>query len=288
MKTVFSDVSTIAHLWANQLQSEAKNSGRNFFFNGRTIYSYGSHFPIAKHIENQAGERGVLFTERTYSNTTAKHIGVVSRAVNHKNVIYCYSPNASHEQNFNFWAGECESIASNLQRAKKPEIYLNQISRVANKVKAYADFFSLTIPETLQQLLAIEDKGQFAAYKENKAALIAIEEKRKAAAEKKEHAKRLKKWLNGETYSLYGRDGRDYLRMGERDGRQVVETSQAVVIELPEAKRLFDAIKARSLKVGDKVNHQYEVAKINGVLQVGCHTFPTKYLIEFGAKHLKN
>jgi len=287
MKTVFTDISTIAHLWANQQQDNARNSG-NFYFDGKTIYSYGRHFPIAKHIVNDKGEAGVLFTERTYSNTTAKHISVVRSAASHKNIVYCCSPDLNHKENFEYWVNECEAIAANLQRAKKPEIYLNQISYIAGKVKKYADFFGLQIPETLQQLLTIENKGQFAAYKENKAALLAIEEKRKAAAEKKEHAKRLKKWLNGETYSLYGRDGRDYLRMGEYDGRKVVETSQAVKIELPEAKRLFNAIKAKTLKAGDKVNHQYEVAKINGVLNVGCHSFPTKYLIEFGEKHLQD
>lgn len=101
MKTVFSDISTVAHLWANKAQGEARNSG-NFFFSGDTIYSYGYHFPIAKHMAGSQGENGVLFTERTYSNTTATHIQVVRQAANHLNIIYCFNPDASNEANYNF------------------------------------------------------------------------------------------------------------------------------------------------------------------------------------------
>ena len=41
---------TVAHLWANQVQQEAKNSNRSFYFYGPSIYSYGSHFEIARHV----------------------------------------------------------------------------------------------------------------------------------------------------------------------------------------------------------------------------------------------
>jgi hypothetical protein len=87
MKTVFTDISKVAHLWANQLQDNARNTG-NFFFEGKEIYSYGRHFMIAKHIENDKWERAVLFTERTYSVSTAKHIAVVRQAASHKDIIY--------------------------------------------------------------------------------------------------------------------------------------------------------------------------------------------------------
>lgn len=55
MKTVFTDISQVAHLWANQLQESARNSG-NYYFNGDAIYSYGSHFMIAKHHTNKQGK----------------------------------------------------------------------------------------------------------------------------------------------------------------------------------------------------------------------------------------
>jgi hypothetical protein len=141
MKKVFTDISTIAHLWANQLQEEARNSG-NFYFDGKTIYSYGGHFPIAKHIEKD-GERAVLFTTRGYSNTTARHIAVVRHAASHLNVIKCYNPNTTHEENFNRWKIDAELVAAKLPKAKKPEKYLNELEYINSQANKYAQFFGL-------------------------------------------------------------------------------------------------------------------------------------------------
>ena len=82
MKTVFT-TRELPHIWAAQQQTEGKAG--SFYFRDATIYSYGSHFPIATIIGHD-----VLFTKRTYSNTTAKHIGKTRRAITHKNIIWCY------------------------------------------------------------------------------------------------------------------------------------------------------------------------------------------------------
>ena len=71
----------IAHLWAHQTQSDARNQQGNFYFTGATIYSYGSHFPIAKHVTNKRGKKAILFTTRSYSNTTGGHIAAVRQAI---------------------------------------------------------------------------------------------------------------------------------------------------------------------------------------------------------------
>ena len=55
-------------------------SGNNFYFDGDTIYSYGSHFPIARHVETKRG-RAVLFTTRDYSVTTSGHKWTVLAAL---------------------------------------------------------------------------------------------------------------------------------------------------------------------------------------------------------------
>ena len=70
-KHVF-DTGEIPHLWAHRTQDEARNRQGNLYFTGDTIYSYGSHFPIARHVTNDAGERAVLFTTATYSVTPRK------------------------------------------------------------------------------------------------------------------------------------------------------------------------------------------------------------------------
>jgi hypothetical protein len=79
-KHVF-DTGQIPHLWAHRTQEEARNRQGNLYFTGDIIYSYGSHFPIAHHVANDAGERAVLFTTATYSVTTSSHCSAVRSAI---------------------------------------------------------------------------------------------------------------------------------------------------------------------------------------------------------------
>ena len=59
----------VAELW--MLHRDAK--GLNIFSDDGTIYSYGKHFPIARHIRNQAHRDCILLTTERYSKTTSKH-----------------------------------------------------------------------------------------------------------------------------------------------------------------------------------------------------------------------
>ena len=142
MKKVFTDRSQIAHLWANQHQQEARNSNNSFYFYGNTIYSYGSHFAIAKHISN-GNESATLFTTRSYSNTTAKHINITRQAARHKNLIFCPYPNGSHTENFTRWYNEAKQQADKLPTARKPEKYLSEIQYISHRVETYCRFFEI-------------------------------------------------------------------------------------------------------------------------------------------------
>lgn len=281
MKKVFrGDNSIVAHYWANKNQSEASN-GSNFFYENDIIYSYGKHFQIAKHVINENRDRAVLFTQQTYSNTTAKHINIVKQACNHLDVIYCKSPDSTHTDNFNYWTKNAESIAANLLKAKKPEKYLNELNTIRNYANKYATFWGLVIPGTLTAILDIENKDQYRNYSENKQAILEAERKAEQIRAKKEHAKQLKKWLSGETNRLYTRIDRDYLRMSDTG----VETTQGVQIGLVQARIFWKLIKDGKLKVGDTIAN-YTVDSIGKDIKIGCHTFPTDYLLKFGEKNL--
>ena len=73
----------VAHLWAHQVQADAHTPGDSgrMYFEGDTIYSYGSHFPIARHVTNRKGEKAILFTTSTYSATTRGHCSCVAGAI---------------------------------------------------------------------------------------------------------------------------------------------------------------------------------------------------------------
>jgi hypothetical protein len=75
----------VAHEWF--YNSDTIDNGRskrtgNIYFQGDIIYSYGSHFPIARKVKNDSGKViAVLFTSREYSNTTSGYKGSVRSAI---------------------------------------------------------------------------------------------------------------------------------------------------------------------------------------------------------------
>ena len=256
-----------AHLFALQSQSEARTPNGSLYFNGKSIYSYGSHFCIAKFID----EKTLLFTERTYSNTTAKHISCVSYATSHIEKIYCSNPNGSHETNFNFWLGQAEQSAEKLKTARKPQIYIWELENVKSKANIYANYFNIDIPETLQTVLKVTNKAEILAYMESKAELIAKEKAAKEKAVKKEHTKQLKKWRNFESLKLYTRtEGIDYIRKNT----DYFETSQGVKIPIAIGQRFYNNLAAA--KVGDKFL-DYTINEITKTyIGIGCHKITFK------------
>jgi hypothetical protein len=265
MKKVNSPQDT-AHLFATQSQIEARTPSGSLYFYDKSIYSYGSHFCIAKFID----EKTLLFTERTYSNTTAKHISVVGHATSHINKIYCSNPNGSHENNFNVWLNIAEQLADKLKRANKPEIYISQLQQIENKAKIYANYFSIAIPETLQSVLTVTTKAEILAYMENKAELIKAEKLAKEKALKKEHTTNLKNWRNFEIGRLYQRDGFDYLR---KDA-EFFQTSQGVKIPLEIGLKLYKNL--ANVKVNDKFL-EYTVNEVTKqFICIGCHKITFK------------
>jgi hypothetical protein len=255
-----------AHLFATQSQIEAYTPNRSLYFYDKSIFSYGSHFCIAKFVDSET----LLFTERTYSNTTAKHISVVSYATSHINKIYCANPRANHEENFSFWVENAEILTQKLSRANKPEIYILQLQQIENKAKIYADYFSIAIPEALQSVLKVTTKAEILAYMDNKAELIAAEKLRKEKELKKEHTTNLKKWRKFEAGRLYQRDGFDYLRKNETE----FQTSQGIKIPLEIGLRLYKNL--ANVKQGDKFL-DYTISEVTKqFICIGCHKITFK------------
>lgn len=76
---VFDNAMT-AHVWAQQRQTEGRSNNGNFYFHGRTLYSYGGHFPVGIF----AAPGGPVFLNAdSYSVSTSKHQSYARRAVSH-------------------------------------------------------------------------------------------------------------------------------------------------------------------------------------------------------------
>jgi hypothetical protein len=283
------DKHTVAHLFANQLQNDARTPGNgNLFFEGDTIYSYGRHFRIAKHVENAAGEKAILLTERTYSVSTSKHVSIVHHAL-HGNIIkvstldekgYYSSSEATPDTIFKKWCEEGEAIAAKLQNARKPEIYSNQLDGLKHRVEKYSNFFDFEIPSDLQYVLSITTKEQFAGLVAAKEQAAKEETERKLRETHKITDIQIKKFRSFEIGDVHTRGyGFDYLRFNAESNR--VETSQRVQIPADIAKRFYkivlDTIAAGGCTECNQQLLNYQVKEINKkFIVVGCHKIEIK------------
>lgn len=87
-RTVFGSHANTAHVWAQQSYPRGKSSDGRMWFDGPTIYSYGTHFPIARFLDKRHdGKQVVLFTEARYSVSTGAHISHVRGALYGLDVI---------------------------------------------------------------------------------------------------------------------------------------------------------------------------------------------------------
>lgn len=83
MKTVFEN-RMVAHIWAQQNQSEGRSSNSQFYFKDKTIFSYRDTWPLATFIKDNE----VLLNTERISVTTSKHLGYVRQALNHDAKIW--------------------------------------------------------------------------------------------------------------------------------------------------------------------------------------------------------
>lgn len=180
----------VAHLWANQSQSEARNSNGSLYFHGPIIYSYGSHFPIARRVDG-----AVLITSRGYSVTTSQHISKVRRACSHlteftvDNVLA--TSESEHRENLGILLGEsCALLIKSARARSNSDFYLNQALAIRARMRDYAAQFlpSYIVPEISQQEIdgLLEKAKKQAAEKREKTAQRNAALKEKAEQERQE------------------------------------------------------------------------------------------------------
>jgi len=292
MKTVF-NTDMVAHVWAQQEQGTGRNAQGNFYFRDSTIYSYGAHFPIARFVTNAKGKRAVLFTEDTYSNTTAGHKRAARQAIPPGVPVY-YVPRVADVLS--------PSDTRDKLRAKLERLYglaVRAKSRVEWAQKAYHD--DLENANALAQFMGwgwrIKSQGfipeaiakaKEAAAKEVKRKAKETAARNKACAEATRVA--IVEWRNGERYSIPGYVGPVLLRLTP-DG-QTVQTSKGAEVPAEHARRvwkLVDQCKKESsvfeLKYHTERIGAFTVDRIDadGTLHAGCHTIAYSEMEAFSA-----
>jgi hypothetical protein len=298
MKTVFTP-SELPHVFARQSQVEGKTASRNFFFQRSTIYSYGYHFPIAKFLDDGT----VLFTNREYSRTTAKHISAVHYALNHKEKIYVNNPNEGVVDNLiafsNDLKAEFDVIENTRRRPHTRDAARANVNYIVKMATSYCVAMDTTLDKQIK-LLAKGDRAEHliaaslfkkamdAGYDHTKF-LLNLNKKLTAAQKKADKerkikaAEKLEKWLNGENNTYYLDRQYTPIMLRKRvidEETTLVETTMGASVSFKAAKVLYDLIKSgRDIK-GHQID-KYTVIGINGTLKVGCHEIPTDEIKRF-------
>jgi len=293
MRKVF-NTSELPHIWAAQTQNEGRAG--SFYFNGATIYSYGSHFPIAT-IEGE----NVLFTMRTYSNTTAKHISKARGAISHKNIIWCYDvptnlkyATTEHENNLNRWKREIKALFAEVgnKRNRNIQSRVNAISTHIEKLTAYCNYFKLKIKDKeLKSLLKLVASNDFVikarAANEKEAAAMAKKMKQAVNA----YEQYIDLWRAGNEQGIkdfpdniktlcnfYANNQQSFTRLRYNTSENRVETSKGVQIPAEIAKRAYKALNGCLVGKCDTLSipvMNYTITKTTGeAIIAGCHTIP--------------
>lgn len=264
---------SMAHDWAHQ-RTDYKSHG-NLIIDGDTIYSYGRHFPMARHIDGI-----VLYTSETYSVTTSSHLSDVRYASNHiRSFTVPYvmaSDKPTHRKNYKYLLEQSDESLKKASTARSRKEYLqNEALNYIAQANKYSKFFKLGYKAKVVELLNMDEIR--AKVKKQQAAQL---KKRKAAAAKlaKENAAKIQIWRDGQNVSLPF-NLPVFLRV--KDG--LVETSKRVNFPVEHAplawkviRRCVDRKKAwkangHTIKLG-----HYQVTSISstGTLVAGCHTVP--------------
>ena len=139
----------VAHLWANEQQESA--FGSNFYFNGASIYSWGTHFEAGRIVRNKRGEIAYLINEERYSNSTSQHQSYIRSAIPSGAMIFSVGYNMNNLGNMLFVVNQLEAIKDSAERYRKArtEISYHNIWNPFKSLMAYIGFFDLGTPKQL-------------------------------------------------------------------------------------------------------------------------------------------
>lgn len=301
-KQVFSN-KEVPHIWASQSQHSARNSQGSVFFEGKTIFSYGKHFPIAT-IEGDT----VLFTTRKYSNTTAKHISRVRQAISHQTIIYCkdvpvpywnnnkpvyeQSFTLEHERNIKYWKDQLTEIFTQLGNKRNRDITsrVNSLSNTIHELNAYCNYFSLPIKDKeLKALIKLAESPDLIEKARKAKELQDANDLAKMQTAAKAYDKYIALWRaydseamtnmtdkQKELVNYYANKSESFTRLRFNEDAKRVETSKGVEIPVAIAHKAYKAIKDCINCTGIAVPVlQYSITEANTeYIKAGCHTIP--------------
>jgi hypothetical protein len=280
----------VPHLWFHKAQDSAKNGTGSLYFQGDTIYSYGSHFPIARHV--QSGKKSaVLFTERNHSVTTSGHKSSVRSAIPegttvfHVEDVFTYGTASReyHAVNLKSYINRVEMHVTSCARARsswKKESEHGYAASLRNEAREYAKFFKLPLPK-IAPIPALDSDGlaRIKASESKKSAEKAAKEKTRRIETAKQELEALNEWRAGATGYRNFYSSPIALRLTK--DKTELETSRGARIPVEHAIRVL-AIVRRVVERGEAFQtnghtihvgvYKIDRIEVNGDLKAGCHS----------------
>ena len=274
----------IPHLWAHQSQDEARNSTGSLYFEGPTIYSYGSHFPIARHVTNVRGEKAVLFTTAHHSVTTSGHCSAVAGAIPPNVPVFrvphlqnSWGELSDHADNVESYVRRISELLGKAKRARTNREWLEREAlALREQLRGYLAFFdqvAVTPPESgeLDTLAAwIREHEREERQRREEAARVAEEVRRRDQAEQ------IQRFLAGDPHASYIPGVSPMLRVVGDE----VETSLGARFPVEHAIRGLALVRGVRASGREYVRNghaihlgNYVVDRIepNGTVHAGCH-----------------
>ncbi len=235
----------VAHLWAHKAQDSARNPCGNFYFDGDTIYSYGSHFPIARHVETNRGQ-AVLFTTRDYSVSTSGHKNVVAGACRHLTVFHvAHVCNSNRAGQFDEYRERFIETAKRYTKARTNKPYiLGELRGLVGEANQFAQFFGLrsrlSMPKDTTAMM--EECREIERRERERKQRADAKKRREYEARRVEAIAKLDNWANGGAIDHYAFGGYD-LPTRLRINGDTLETSHGAEVPLDHAIKAFRVIK---------------------------------------------
>lgn len=302
MPQVF-DNANVAHVWAQQNQSEGRSNNGNFWFSGSVLYSYRT--PIARMFHVGDLRVALITTEHYSRTTTGKHMPALHRAVDYGRGSYRAfrvpfigatggqrsdrSGNVDHVANLAHLETaygayiEHQSKSRSKFRAEGVDI-TKELIGIANRVQEYARLFDLPTPvfDVKADTIRIEQAREEYDTPEAKARRAASAKKRRDA-ERKQAEERLEAWRAGAHIGLPEAARRDSNGGAHiRIRGDVLETSLGATVPLEHAVKAFRFVKLcrergvswqRNGKVVRVGHYQLDSIDAAGNFVAGCHRF---------------
>lgn len=259
------------------------------FYRGRTIYSYGNHFPIATIDEKDSNL--VWFTSITgRSISTSTHVNYAHSAVSHKELIYVFTPPRERDpykdkqwqqEQIVEMARQIERIKPSLDAARKPEIYLQKIADIKQNMRKFIDRVGWKVTKPLQKILDALDADSALDFNKQ---LKAQAERRQVIAKRKlmvKIAKGVELWKSDHTLPLstiqniYSLGNTAYVRYNSSTKR--IETTKGVEIPVAIAKKFWGYIQGVLAGKETLTDCSYKILDYcvdridKDGIKVGCH-----------------